>query len=101
MYIYMYIYSNKDEDRKVDISMHVRGCVCLYVHRRYRHTPPRRIEGEADRARVCAAFRATAGTAHTDDNVVTDAVFHALMFALKSTAPENACEPTTGSPRAM
>ncbi len=25
--------------------MYVRGCVCLYVHRRCRHPPPGRIEG--------------------------------------------------------
>jgi hypothetical protein len=46
----------------------------------------RRAASKADRARVCAALRATAGTAHTEDNVVTDAVFHAPMFALNADA---------------
>ena len=39
--------------------------------------------------------RATAETAHTQVNVVTDAVFHAPMFALNADASRNACEPTT------
>ncbi len=46
------------------------------------------LHSEKDRA-----LRGTAGTAHTKDNVVTAAVFHAQMFALKSTAPLNVCEP--------
>ncbi len=33
------------------------------------------------------------GTAHTWYNVVTDAVFHAPMFALNADADMNACEP--------
>ena len=42
-----------------------------------------------------AALRTTAGTAHTEHNVVTAAVFHAPMFALNADADWNACEPTT------
>jgi hypothetical protein len=34
-------------------------------------------------------------TAHTEDSVVTDAVFQPPMFALKANAEANACEPTT------
>ncbi len=32
--------------------------------------------------------------AHTQDNVLTDAVFHAPMFALNANAPWNACKPS-------
>jgi hypothetical protein len=53
----------------------------------------RRAASKADRARVCAALRATAGTAHTEDKSVTAAVFHAPMFALNADADSNACEP--------
>jgi hypothetical protein len=34
--------------------------------------------------------------AHTVFNDVTEAVFHAPMFALKAVADSNACEPTLG-----
>ncbi len=34
-----------------------------------------------------------AETAHTLDNVVTEAVFHAPMSALKADASANACDP--------
>jgi hypothetical protein len=45
-----------------------------------------------DRAQS-AAVRAGPEAAHTEDNDVTEAVFHAPMFALKADAESNACEP--------
>jgi hypothetical protein len=57
--------------------------------------PPRTTAAHAsttDRARS-AAVRAGPGAAHTRYNVVTEAVFHAPMFALKADAELNACEP--------
>jgi hypothetical protein len=46
-----------------------------------------------------AALHATAERAHTEDNVVTAAVFHAPMFALNADAPLNAWRPTTVGPQ--
>ncbi len=45
-----------------------------------------------DRAQS-AAVRAGPEAAHTESNVVTEAVFHAPMFALKVDAEANACAP--------
>ncbi len=59
--------------------------------------PPRTTAAHAattDRAQS-AAVRAGPEAAHTERNVVTEAVFHAPMFALKADAKENACEPRT------
>ena len=47
---------------------------------------------------VCAGLCATAEATHTLDNVVTAAVFHAPIFALKADAEANACEPTMCGP---
>ncbi len=60
---------------------------CVYIHLK------------PDRAHDCATLRTTAGTAHTEDNVVTRAVFHAPMFALNADADPNVCEPTTLGPQ--
>ena len=46
-----------------------------------------------DRAQS-AAVRAGPRAAHTESNVVTEAVFHAPMFALKADVKRNACEPS-------
>ncbi len=57
--------------------------------------PPRATAAHAsatDRAQS-AAVRAGPEAAHTLDNVVTEAVFHAPMFALKADAESKACEP--------
>jgi hypothetical protein len=59
--------------------------------------PPRTTAAHAsatDRAQS-AAVRAGPEAAHTEDKSVTEAVFHAPMFALKADAEANACEPTT------
>ncbi len=45
-----------------------------------------------DRAQS-AAVRAKPEAVHTPRNVVTEAVFHAPMFALKADAESKACEP--------
>ncbi len=47
------------------------------------HTLPRRIE---HRPSACHVNAPPAGTAHTEDKVVTDAVFHAPMFVLNTDA---------------
>ncbi len=52
-------------------------CVCVYINISY----------------LCVYMEGR--TAHTVDSVVTDAVFHAPMSALKAYALLNACEPTT------
>ena len=57
--------------------------------------PPRATAAHAsatDRAQS-AAVRAGPEAAHTEDKAVTEAVFHAPMFALKVVAELNACEP--------
>jgi hypothetical protein len=41
-----------------------------------------------------AAHRQAEKAAHTLNNVVTDAVFHAPMFALNADAERNTCEPS-------
>ena len=46
------------------------------------------------RPSASATVRLPAEAAHTEDKVVTDAVFHAPMFALKADADWNICEPT-------
>jgi hypothetical protein len=48
-----------------------------------------------DRAHDFAALHATAETELTEVIDVTEAVFHAPMFALNADADVNACEPTT------
>ncbi len=52
---------------------------------------PRRIERHLERVRHVARRQAEA--AHTSSNVVTRAVFHLLMSALKTDSWLNACEP--------
>jgi hypothetical protein len=64
---------------------------CIHTRAVPPHTPPRHIE---DRPSASAALRAPAETAHTLENDVTQAVFHAPMFALKAVADRNACKPT-------
>ena len=63
---------------------HMRACTSS-------RTRPRHID---DRPSASAALHAPAETAHTSENDVTRAVFHAPMFALKAVAEKNACEPT-------
>jgi hypothetical protein len=55
------------------------------------HNRPRRIEAPPSASAVVRA--AGPGAAHTVDNVVTAAVFHAPMLALNADAEENACAP--------
>ncbi len=55
------------------------------------HNLQRRIEARPSASAVVRA--AGPGAAHTWYNVVTDAVFHAPMFALKADAHANACAP--------
>jgi hypothetical protein len=55
------------------------------------HNGPRGTEAQAERIRH--SVRRRAEKAHTWYNEVTDAVFHAPMFALKAVAEWNACAP--------
>jgi len=55
------------------------------------HTRPRRIEARQSASAIVRAAGPRA--AHTEDNVVTRAVFHAPMFALNADADWNACVP--------
>ncbi len=86
------------KERKIYLCMLVDSCTYMYIGGVATH---RSAASKADRAHVCAALRATAGTAHTEDDVVTDAVFHAPMFALNAFALENVCKPTASGPQAM
>jgi hypothetical protein len=62
---------------------HARRC------RRAQEAAPHRSPAE----RVRHSARRRAEKAHTEANVVTDAVFHAPMFALNAVADQNACAP--------
>ena len=55
------------------------------------HNRPRGIEARPSAPAIVRA--AGPGAAHTPYNVVTAAVFHAPMFALKADAKTNACAP--------
>jgi hypothetical protein len=75
-----------------------RASECLHVCARARasavpprNNPPRRIEARPSASAIVRA--AGPGAAHTPYNVVTDAVFHAPMFALNTDAWPNACAP--------
>ncbi len=67
-------------------------CAHAHAHRRCRRAQrARRIE---PRPSASAMVRAAGpGAAHTLNNEVTDAVFHALMSALNADAKQNACAP--------
>jgi hypothetical protein len=67
-----------------------------YAHARVR-TPPRQCC--RTQARSPAKTDKAPKRLHTEDNVDTDAVFHAPMFALNADAERNACEPTTCFPQ--
>jgi hypothetical protein len=69
-------------------SLHV--CARARIGGAAAHNRPRRAEAPAERAIVRAAGP---GAAHTPDNEVTAAVFHAPMFALNADAHPNACAP--------
>ncbi len=56
------------------------------------HNGPRRIEARPSASAIVRA--AGPGAAHTWYNVMTRAVFHAPMSALKAAAPLNTCVPT-------
>jgi hypothetical protein len=58
------------------------------------HNGPRRIDDPAERVPPAVARRRAEKAAHTEDNVVTAAVFHAPMFALNADAYWNACAPS-------
>jgi hypothetical protein len=63
------------------------------AHGRCRHAQRAALHRRAaERARRSERRRPDA--AHTQYNVVTDAVFHAPMFALNVDAPMNACAPS-------
>ncbi len=99
---YIFTYENGFHLPCVQLWLHVdtRGSEYVYMrartHARASAAPPRTstTPHRAPAERVPRRWRAAAPkAAHTEDNVVTDAVFHAPMFALNATAPENACEP--------
>jgi hypothetical protein len=82
-------------------NVHTRACACPHVcaqthiggRRRAQRPTPHRTPAE----RVALALARRPGAekaAHTEDNEVTDAVFHAPMSALNADAPLNACEPS-------
>jgi hypothetical protein len=83
-------------DRRI---MHIRPYTHSYMRTRAarRHRRRRRAQQPRMRRRPTERSppRCACGpeAAHTEDNVVTEAVFHAPMFALKADAERNACEP--------
>jgi hypothetical protein len=56
------------------------------------HNGPRRIDARPSASATVVRRRAEK-VAHTPSNVVTDAVFHAPMFAVNTDAEMNACKP--------
>ncbi len=71
------------------------ACTCAHAraHRRCRRAQP--PAAPKPRRSVSAVVRAAGpGAAHTENNEVTRAVFHAPMSALNADAPTNACAPT-------
>ena len=83
--------------RSIHIHPNMHGYIRARAHTKTSAAPLRATAAHAsatDRAQS-AAVRAGPEAAHTENNVVTEAVFHAPMFALKADAEENACEPRT------
>ena len=73
------------------IYLHIHSCArdiigCAAVN----SAATRRAASESDRARALRCVRRRVEAAHTESNDVTDAVFHAPMFALKVDAAANA-----------
>jgi hypothetical protein len=58
------------------------------------HNGPRRIDDPPSASRLRWRAARAQETAHTEDNEVTAAVFHAPMSALNADADQNACEPS-------
>jgi hypothetical protein len=72
------------------------ACTCAHprgIGGAAEHNGPRRIEARPSASAIVRADRAGPEAAHTPFNEVTDAVFHAPMFALKANAAWNACVP--------
>ena len=75
-------------------------CPHLCAHTRTRiggpaaHNGPRRTDDPPSTSRLRWRAARAGNAAHTWDNEVTAAVFHAPMFALNADAEENACEPS-------
>jgi hypothetical protein len=79
------------------ISAHVHTHACARPHAHIggpaAHNGLRRIDVPAERVPPAVARRPGRKAAHTWDNVMTAAVFHAPMFALNADAWVNACAP--------
>ncbi len=99
MYLHTYIYSifparsyayKCGRPRK---RVPIRECVHTRAHRRCRREQPLR-DIEPRPSAPTAVVRRWPKAAHTWNNVVTDAVFHAPMFALNANVLANACEPS-------
>jgi hypothetical protein len=71
---------------------HARAHTSTHTHARA-HTGPRRTDDPPSASRPRWRAAGPERAAHTDSNVVTDAVFHAPMFALNADADWNACAP--------
>jgi hypothetical protein len=69
------------------------------AHTQTSAAPPRTTAAHASATDPAqsAAVRARPKAAHTKYNVVTEAVFHAPMFALKADAESNACAPSNAT----
>jgi hypothetical protein len=106
LYIYKHIYAYIPTTRLCYAQLYLRTWTHTRSHtsahtpaRAHRRSPPRTTARAALTTRPSASrprWRAArAGkAAHTQCNVVTDAVFHAPMFALNAHAVRNACEPS-------
>ena len=106
IYKYIYPYQYIPTFLRVPMCTHVDTCaskylcVCDYTHTHMRArasaVPPRTTPAHVeDRPSASAAGRTVGRTrcAHTYSILITDAVFHAPMFALNADAHLNACAP--------
>jgi hypothetical protein len=91
-YAQLYLHTWAPAHARAHTSAHTRA----RAHRRRRRAqrPAPRIDDPPSASRRGGAPPGAEKAAHTSDNVVTDAVFHAPMFALNASASLNACEPS-------
>jgi hypothetical protein len=91
-YIHTYIHT-------YNIVIHIHTYIRLYykhtsIHPVFRINGPCRFDDPPSASHRGGAPPGPKKAAHTPDNEVTDAVFHAPMFALNADADWNACEPS-------
>ena len=91
--IHTYIYIDINVYKHTYMHIHIQYiCVYIYVHLYVHPSVPTR--GCTYHAAARAGAPPGPKAAHTRSNVVTDAVFHAPMFALNADAEESACAPS-------